>query len=339
MKKILTITLGLLTVFSLFAQNANEELNGKMLGNSAWYVLTQGDYDSSIVVSRRSLGFDSTLSYVHFNIALAYLLKGENEISQKEYTYAIKRAERFGLAKETLLASIKDIIDYMDRIPSKSIAENIIQTIKNTVKEYEITTTIFFHVPKIADSINPYKDFGFGRTLDGIKVSTIDSSGSVFWTSEKITDFVEDSSQYAIKVEIPQIVLVKSRKTECLYLYSELINKGGSKQSLETLYYFVNRSSDFSNIKLNLISTPKGAEIFLIPNRVWMKEFDGKKWQSYGETYMVKFRVNGTTTNTFTHIDETVYVVLFKLKDDYKLRTLYTKPAQIAPEQTVTITF
>jgi len=341
MKKIMIITLCFISVCSLLAQNASEESNGIMAENSGWNKLKQGEYDSSIGESRKALKLDSSLSYAHFNIALAYLLKGENETSLKEYKDAITRAKKFGIPNKKFKAAIDDILKYMEVIQSKSVANDIIQLIENVANNYLETTIIFLHVPKafeptFSDSKNGYFD---NIQLNGVKITTIDVSGNSIWVSEKITDFVENYSELLLKIEIPKIVLLKSKKVDCQYFYSTTYNKPGGAQSIITEYFKENRDSDFPNIKLNLNSIPNGAEIFLVPNRVWIKEFKGKNWSLFSENYMDRFRVNGTTTNTFTQIDETVYVIIFKLDGKYKTRTYYTKPAQIQPEQTVIITF
>ena len=277
--------------------------------------MTRGSYDTCILESKKALNLDSTLSYVHFNLALGYLLKGENEIAKAEYTGAINRAKRFGIPKRNFERAIDDLITYMSKVSHTSIGKAIIRMIKDTANIYADTTTVILHVDKtvdLSDSIYDYRR----KSLHGIRVSTIDVFGNTIWTSDKVTDFIDDSSQYLIKLEIPQIILLRSKKTNCLYLYSTLVKKGGSEQSFETKYSSENKPGEFSNIKLNLTSTPKGAEVFLIPNRIWLKEFDGKQWQSYSDNFMDKFRLNGTATNTFTDIDETVFVILFNSKDN-----------------------
>jgi tetratricopeptide (TPR) repeat protein len=341
MKKIVLTLLYFFSVSFLIAQNVNEEFKGVILGNSGWNDLTSGKYNSSIKKSRKALALDPSLSTFHFNMALAYLLKGENKVALQEYKSAIERAKRFGVPHKKFKSAIDDIVTYQEAITSQSIANEIIQRIEDTAKDYLKVTTLFQHVPNTTDSLNLNTELNHWGDirLDGVKMTTLDDSGNLIWTSEKITDFVKDSLDLLIKIEIPQLVLLKSKKMECLYFYSTTVHKKGGAQSIETRYSSENQRSNFPNIKLNLHSSPSGAEIFLVPNRFWIKNFEGKNWQSFKESSFDRFRINGATTNAFTQIDETVYVVIFKHNGIFKTRTFYTQPAQVQPEQTVMITF
>ena len=341
MKKIVAITLCFFFLAALLAQNTNKEFKAIITGNSAWNELKEGKYTSSIKKSRKALALDPSLTYAHFNMALAYLLKGKNKLSLQEYKNAIERAKSFGIPYQKFESAIDDIATYQEVIPSKSDANSIIELIQNTAKDYIEITTLFQHVPNTIDSLNLNTDLdNWGEMkLDGVKITTLDDSGHLIWTSEKITDFIEDSLGLLIKFEIPQLVLLKSKKVDCQYFYSTTVHKKGGAQSIETNYSSENQQSNFPNIKLNLHSSPIGAEIFLVPNRFWIKNFEGKNWQTFNDRYFDRFRINGTTTNAFTQIDETVYVVIFKLNGIFKTRTFYTQPAQVQPEQTVRITF
>jgi hypothetical protein len=93
-----------------------------------------------------------------------------------------------------------------------------------------------------------------------------------------------------------------------------------------------------SNIKLLLKSNPEGAETYLIPNRIWLREFKNVSLDK-DDSKLQKFRVNTSSTNTYALVDETVFVVMFKMNDKFKKVIHNTKPYNVEQQQTVWIKF
>src|SRR5665647_478941 len=161
-------------------------------------------------------------------------------------------------------------------------------------------------------------------------LNNIDTLGKSNWKSREITEFEKDKNGYFIKANIPVYVSGNSSKMWCTSVSVKSIN--GRPDTIRTKYGGVT----LSKIKLILNSTPEGAESYLIPNRVWMEKFANTSWDK-DESKLEKFRVNTSSTNTYAYVDQTVFVVIFKLNDKYKKLIHFTKPASIQQEQPVWI--
>jgi hypothetical protein len=167
-------------------------------------------------------------------------------------------------------------------------------------------------------------------------LKNIDTLGNITWQSEKITQFEKDSLGFFMKLNIPSNVLKNSRQLWCTALIKNM-------DSTRTIYrkssYEMNYGGvKLSSIKLILKSTPLGAESFLIPNRIWMDKIEKSNWEN-DNTIIEKFRINTSSTDTYAFVDETVFVVLYKLNNKYKKVIHFTKPASIEKEQTVWVKF
>lgn len=170
-------------------------------------------------------------------------------------------------------------------------------------------------------------------SIIGFILNNIDTSGKTNWQSEKITDFEKDGNGYFLKANIPDNVSPNSRELWCESI--ALRRVGSSERDTVKARY---GGVKLSKIKLVLQSTPEGAETFLVPNRIWMQRFENTSWDK-DDSKIQKFRVNTSSTNTYAFVDETVFVVVYKMNDKYKKTIHFTKPAAIEPEQNVWIKF
>lgn len=166
------------------------------------------------------------------------------------------------------------------------------------------------------------------KPISSFVLTNIDSSGNQNWKSQEISEFEQDGSGYFVKVNIPFYVSRNSSQMWCtatrIVGYDTIkTNYGGVKMS---------------NIKLLLKSNPEGAETYLIPNRIWLREFKNVSLDK-DDSKLQKFRVNTSSTNTYALVDETVFVVMFKMNDKFKKVIHNTKPYNVEQQQTVWIKF
>ncbi len=155
-----------------------------------------------------------------------------------------------------------------------------------------------------------------------------DNLGNVNWVSKRIVPLGLDEEGYLVKVNLPDSIMKTAKALWCnAYVYDENAGTAGSEQVIK--YGGVKCNS----IKLLINSAPSGAESYLISNRVWMERFKDIEWQN--AVLLNPFKVDEGLTNTHVFIDETVYVIIFKLNDAYKQVIHHTRPYSVDSVQTV----
>lgn len=90
--------------------NENSE-KALMYGNLGWKAFENGEYDKCLIMSNKALELDSSLSYIHFNIALVCLIKNDSSTLDK-YINAIQLCKKENNSKESLQGALKDILDF-----------------------------------------------------------------------------------------------------------------------------------------------------------------------------------------------------------------------------------
>ncbi len=93
-----------------------------------------------------------------------------------------------------------------------------------------------------------------------------------------------------------------------------------------------------SSIRLTILSDPSGAEVYLIPNRVWQSKIEKLNWQK-DPSLLGDFRVSTSLTETYTYIDQTVFKVVFRLGDQFQTLTHNPRPPAVEPEQQISVQF
>jgi hypothetical protein len=152
-----------------------------------------------------------------------------------------------------------------------------------------------------------------------------DSQGNITWVSKRIVPLGLDEDGYLVKVNLPDSIMKTAKALWCnAYVYDE---NAGSEQVVK--YGGVKCNS----IKLLINSAPSGAESYLISNRVWMERFRDIEWQN--ADLLSPFKVDEGLTNTHVFVDETVYVIVFKLNNSYKQVIHRTRPFAVDSVQTV----
>ena len=159
-----------------------------------------------------------------------------------------------------------------------------------------------------------------------------DSLTGEVWKSEKLEPLELDSNGYLVKVNVPKKFTSLPTMLRCTA--SASYKKGYGRKTALLEYGGVT----ISNIKLILKTNPLGADAYLIPNRIWQSRIKNKKWQK-DDSLISDYLVNTSPTDTFAHIDETVYVVIFKYQNRYITRIHFTKPYTVEKEQYVNVRF
>jgi hypothetical protein len=174
-----------------------------------------------------------------------------------------------------------------------------------------------------------------GEKLVGFLLTNIDTSGNSNWKSNIITSFeMYDKTlwTYFIKVNLPNHVFTNSKELWC----TALVTKSNINQ-IDTIK-LNSGGVRLSNITLELISNPKCAEVFIIPNRIWQDKIERSNWQN-NDADLEKYRVGEGCTDVKAAINQTVYVVLFKLNNTFIKRIHDTKPASIEQQQRISVNF
>jgi hypothetical protein len=195
---------------------------------------------------------------------------------------------------------------------------------QRAAEEFE-TVTQYFHVQS-------KRPLSYDQRLEGFLLQNIDTSNKINWQSPLIKDYELEQNGYFLKANLPVSIRANSRHLQCSGVVNSPVAGGFKKDTIN--YGGVN----FNRIKLILKSTPEGAESFLIPNRIWIQKFNNNLWQKQN-SLLEKYRVNTSSTNTYAYVDETVFVVLYKIKDKFKKTIHYTRPARVETEQTVWVNF
>lgn len=205
-----------------------------------------------------------------------------------------------------------------------------------------LTLTSFFSTAQINNSdsavstylhINALKgEYGQKQSIISFELTNIDSLGNSNWKSQEITEFEKDKNGYFVKANIPLHVSNNSSEIWCT---AKLLKP--RKSGYDTIRQEYG-GVQLSAIKLSLKSNPEGAETFLVPNRIWQSKIK-KEFLNNDDSQLQKYRVNTSSTNTYAYVDETVFVVIFKMDDKYKTIIHNTKPYFIEQEQTVWVDF
>jgi tetratricopeptide (TPR) repeat protein len=105
-------------------------------GNEGWSAFQKGHYDECLRLSKKALELDNSLGWVHFNIALVYLVQGNNHRARKKYNEAIDVTLKEISIKHDLEGAIDDLKTYMHLFPSKKVAYKILNRLTAVATKY-----------------------------------------------------------------------------------------------------------------------------------------------------------------------------------------------------------
>jgi len=109
----ITITLDVVAVVieTKEIQVSESETKAIMYGNLGWKAYEKGEYDKSLELSKKALELDSNLGYVHNNIGLIQLIKGDYISAIESYTTAIVLFRKTNNYSYWINSSLKDLND------------------------------------------------------------------------------------------------------------------------------------------------------------------------------------------------------------------------------------
>lgn len=110
---------------------SDQESEAITIGNLGWKAFERGDYDRCLELSRKAIAMDETLGYVHFNIGLSLLMKGQNSDALDAYTKAITVTKKTSIPKRTFEGAINDLTNNMSKFPSKQDAQDILAILRD----------------------------------------------------------------------------------------------------------------------------------------------------------------------------------------------------------------
>lgn len=162
----------------------------------------------------------------------------------------------------------------------------------------------------------------------GFVLQSVDTANTIKWESELISPLDKDEKGYLIKANIPSKVRKLYPKIWCSLVYTD------SLKSADTLMHNYGGIRP-GGITLKLQSSPKGAQTFLVSNRTWISKIKSANGTIDYKTVEENYRVSGGNTEIEALVDETVFVVVYKLNGKYKYVVHYTKPESLQKVQTV----
>lgn len=178
---------------------------------------------------------------------------------------------------------------------------------------------------------------GYGWETEGYRLRLINDT--INWESELLQPLDVDSAGFLFGLLIPADLVTADLMFTCTMEQSKSTKgwpwKSDNKIKQRSYPY---GGVQLSAIQLEIQSDPNGAEVYLIPNRIWNRDFEGEELQNK-ESDLLRYRVNSAFTNTHVLIDQTVFRILFRLEDDFKSIIHYTQPKSIQPSQKVFVSF
>ncbi len=161
-----------------------------------------------------------------------------------------------------------------------------------------------------------------------------DTLGHVNWTSELVTSFIWEKGEYFVKLDLPVSIANNSREMWCTAVGRNLTAHG-----FDTVR-FKYGGVKLSKILLQLTSDPEGADKYLIPVRVWSKYYEKPNWEKNLSKLERFFVAPQKPPNpACALVDETNFIVIYRLGDKIKKLVYNTKPENIENPQKVWVEF
>jgi hypothetical protein len=158
------------------------------------------------------------------------------------------------------------------------------------------------------------------------------------WHSDTLPALFRDEKGYLVKVSLPENLSQHTDMLSCTLILYKKNDDPGSGQPAE-----IDRTIRYGGIEINNIVTlkidsdPVGAEVYIIPNSEW-PDIEKTDWKHNISKYWL-YRPDVSKTSTKISIDQTVYVIIFKLGDRYDIKIHYTKPKAVENPQSVSTEF
>ena len=98
-----------LDVVAVVKKKSDETKRAEMLGTMGWQAYERGDVDRCLELSQQAIEMDNSLSWVHFNIGLVYLLKQQQNEALDAYLTALSVIKQLPHARQFIAAAVEDI--------------------------------------------------------------------------------------------------------------------------------------------------------------------------------------------------------------------------------------
>ncbi len=132
----INVNIEVVAVTEQIEQMSDQESEAITIGNLGWKAFERGDFDRCLDLSRKAIAIDETLGYVHFNIGLSLLMKGQNSDALEAYTKAITVTRKTSIPKQTFQGAIQDLNNNMSKFPSQADAQDILSILSEEIKQY-----------------------------------------------------------------------------------------------------------------------------------------------------------------------------------------------------------
>ena len=158
------------------------------------------------------------------------------------------------------------------------------------------------------------------------------------WRSDTVQALFRDEKGWLVNVSLPEDISQHTDMLSCTMLLYDKIEDPNSGQVPKLDRSIRYGGVDINNIvTLKIDSDPAGAEVYIIPNSEW-PDIEKTDWKHNIAKYWL-YRPDISKTSTKISIDQTVYVIVFKLGDRYDIKIHYTKPKAVENPQSVSTEF
>ena len=117
-------------------EKTEEQEKGSKVGSMGWKAYENGDIEKAITFSKKALEYDNSLGWVHGNLGLFYLIKGDELTSLDFYLNAIKFVNKDRLnAKETFEELINAIENAKIKYPELKGYDEILEQLNKEMNQ------------------------------------------------------------------------------------------------------------------------------------------------------------------------------------------------------------
>ncbi|MBK9477799.1 MAG: tetratricopeptide repeat protein [Bacteroidetes bacterium] len=130
------VTIEVAAIVEEVQEESVEEQKAMNFGSLGWKCFERGEYDKCFELSKKAIELDNSLSFVHFNIGLVYLIKNQISEAIEKYNDAIVINRKTDDPKHSLDGALQDIIDNMDKFTDKNTAKDLKELLENELQSY-----------------------------------------------------------------------------------------------------------------------------------------------------------------------------------------------------------
>lgn len=110
------------------------EIKAEMFGNLGWKAFEEGDYNRCLELSKKAIGLDPKLGWVHCNIGLAYLVLGDYVSAVDSYSSAIPQIRKSNDPQQLFIEAINDLEMLIANQPDLSGTNGILELLNSNLE-------------------------------------------------------------------------------------------------------------------------------------------------------------------------------------------------------------